>query len=396
MNICGMLGSAKLDFVCLNLRGAALQCYRKFKKDKPAGTWNDFKEVLKGTFQSEDQQRRLRRELKELKNKGNYNQYVNNFYQIVNQLNNMPDSELIFYFLEGLGPKTKSNVLAKECKSLVDTIKYASIYEDCFSSNKQPDVKQVNYSRAHYGNKNTKNFNGQKRFTGYKFKFKGNKFNKNYSSNSGAQSKGNDAQREKGITCYNCKKPGHLKKDCKVGNKPPHKVNNVEVTSGRDCEENDRQEYVYSCVSDETRLLTVDGMVGDVRMQLSFDSGATASIISADVVNKHGFKILSSDVKIKTADNTVKKVVGITEPLNIDIRGHSCILELLIIDHEDHDVLLGLNWFRETGAGLFPAERLLKFPGHNIYLVDNVEEVNRHDEVFVTEIVDNLVNRLNE
>ena len=52
----------------------------------------------------------------------------------------------------------------------------------------------------------------------------------------------------------------------------------------------------------------------------------------------------------------------------MNVHGHVCQLQLLVTEHEDHDVLLGLNWFRETGAGIFPLEGLLKFPSQRVYL----------------------------
>jgi hypothetical protein len=56
-----------------------------------------------------------------------------------------------------------------------------------------------------------------------------------------------------------------------------------------------------------------------------------------------------------------------------------------VFDLGDIDVLLGLNWFRATGAGLYPAQQLLKFGETSIKLNrynaqndmnDDIEEVN--------------------
>jgi hypothetical protein len=60
------------------------------------------------------------------------------------------------------------------------------------------------------------------------------------------------------------------------------------------------------------------------------------------------------------------------------------------MDHEDHEVLLGLDWFVATGAGLFPAERVLKFPGQKIIL-DNDETLSIDDmdqKAMIAEVVD--------
>ena len=91
-------------------------------------------------------------------------------------------------------------------------------------------------------------------------------------------------------------------------------------------------------------------------------------IISARVARLNNFKILASDTKVKVATNEIENVVGITEPMVIDVQGHSCILELYVINHEDHDVLLGLNWFMATGAQFCPSEGFLRFKSELVYL----------------------------
>jgi hypothetical protein len=51
------------------------------------------------------------------------------------------------------------------------------------------------------------------------------------------------------------------------------------------------------------------------------------------------------------------------------------------MDLEQYDVLLGLNWFQATKAGLYPAQKVLKFEAEQIHLEtdshnDNIEEIN--------------------
>jgi len=75
-------------------------------------------------------------------------------------------------------------------------------------------------------------------------------------------------------------------------------------------------------------LLCVEGTVGGIIMNLCFDSGATSSIISKEIVEKYGISIKPSDIKIKVANNTEQDVIGVTDPLVIEINGHSTTLKL--------------------------------------------------------------------
>ncbi|RMZ98466.1 hypothetical protein BpHYR1_011606, partial [Brachionus plicatilis] len=61
-------------------------------------------------------------------------------------------------------------------------------------------------------------------------------------------------------------------------------------------------------------------------------------------------------------------VNGKTETLKLNIEGHVYEIEFLVIDHDDSDGLLGLDWFMRTGASLKPSERSLKFPCEEVYL----------------------------
>ena len=93
-------------------------------------------------------------------------------------------------------------------------------------------------------------------------------------------------------------------------------------------------------------------------MKCGIDSGSTTSILSWKTACKYHFKINASSCKIKLADNTLELVKGISDRLLIEVKGQKAYLRFLIIDHADHDVLLGLDWFEITKAGIFPAMKI--------------------------------------
>jgi hypothetical protein len=128
-------------------------------------------------------------------------------------------------------------------------------------------------------------------------------------------------------------------------------------------------------------MLKINGLLNDLPVDFYFDSGATTSIISNNIVQKYSIPILPSQTQIHSANNSVDTVLGITPPLAINVENHVCNLQLLIMDLEQYDVLLGLNWFQATKAGLYPAQKVLKFEAEQIHLEteshnDNIEEIN--------------------
>ena len=98
------------------------------------------------------------------------------------------------------------------------------------------------------------------------------------------------------------------------------------------------------------------------------DSGSTISFIATRIAEAHNLPILESSIQIKSANNAITSVRGVTPSIPININGHTCALRLLVLDHDDHEVLLGLDWFNTTGASLHPRERILRFPSDRIQL----------------------------
>jgi len=348
------------------LKDNALQQYIAFRKNHPTEGWRFFVEHMKKMFKPFDVDRRIRVELRQLKYNGNLDKFAMKFQQLANKLTDMPENELVFIFLEALPSKTRYEVLSKDVKRLSDAIRVASIYEECCRDNQSSEHK-VNFSKVQFPKK--KRFFHQKS-TGFK-----------HNERTFAK---RETNKEK-IKCFKCNKEGHIAKNCKVRtNGKFARVN--EVT-----ELKERLEKVLTCQNEENSLLCAHGAINGIKMKLYFDSGATASILSARVAQENGIEINASDVKVKLADNATTKVIGKTNDLLVDINGHTCFISFLVMEHDDHDALLGLDWFGATGAGLYPAMKLLRFPGQNIYL-DKTKQIDVFSEescdVLISEVLD--------
>ena len=115
-------------------------------------------------------------------------------------------------------------------------------------------------------------------------------------------------------------------------------------------------------------LLHTYGTVDGVKVAFTLDSGSTISFMATRTAEANYIPIMESLIHIKSASNAITAVRGITPNITIDINGHTCQLKLLVLDHDDHEVLLGLDWFNITGASLHPREQILCFPSDTIQL----------------------------
>jgi hypothetical protein len=280
-----------------------------------------------------------------------------------------------------MNQEVRGLVLTQECRLLEEAIKYATRYQECFERNigdRIDFVRKINYNRTFFPTKK-----GRGSFRPWKFDTSKKKaeFTKRIPEWNRKRVDPRD-NRSKTIKCYKCGRSGHVIKDCRVSKGGAvHKVNQLIA--------DEKIERVLTVTKkDMPSILRTEGYVNEIKLKFSFDIGATASIIAYDVEERNNFKILPSEVKVKTADNTVSEAIGVTELMTVEIQGHICKLRFLIMDHEDHKVLL--DWFIATGAGLFPAKRVLKFSGQKIIL-DNDETWSIDDmdqKAMIAEVVD--------
>ena len=371
-----------IDYIRPLLRGDALQVLRRYEKDKANLSkpieWEGFREQLTNFFKPGDYERKLRLELEQVKHiPGRFEEFVNKFRRIANKLESIPESELVFQFTKAVNPEIGKYVIMENPTELTEAIRIAKVHSETFDKPRTVGINVVrsNYSKSHFPKKprnkvHTYIQNGANR----KGENKPNKWGQKQSWNKSAQStetKGNELvpYKEKGSTsgikCFKCNRTGHKAKECRVA-----RVNNVVPVEGTDGDyvRKPRTVDVFVLYTGMQSILGTDGTVNGHQVHFAIDSGATASIISVDVVNKYKIEISESDVIVRLADNSMSKVMGITVPVTVQVGEKQTQLRLLVLDHSEYQVLLGLDWLVATGAVLNARDQILDFPGHQIQL----------------------------
>ena len=153
-----MADNEVVTMILMKLRGNALQLARKVIMDNGGQevTWTKFKIKLRQTFNPGDIQMKLRSKLNGLKMSlcGNdFQKYLYKFQQIMNKIEDLPEKELIYHFLDGLPEKVKYDVIAHGASTLVDTITFANRYSECYTKASKAEVEQSNYVKTNYGSR---------------------------------------------------------------------------------------------------------------------------------------------------------------------------------------------------------------------------------------------------
>ncbi len=102
-----------------------------------------------------------------------------------------------------------------------------------------------------------------------------------------------------------------------------------------------------------------------------FDTGAECSVMSAETIRKYGFKVIESNLVIKVASNQIVKPLGTTIPLSVEIGGVTVPISFLVIEHDSHPILLGMDWFNEAQAIIMPSENTITFKARRMLMSNN-------------------------
>ena len=361
----GVPEDKKLNVICNYLKEGALSTLINYqRKCVESKTRQSFQEFIALLLQRENVRARKeakKLELTSLKQTGKIEDYIAKFQEIGSQTD-FKDDDLLVFYKNGLQSRVRLEVACKMPKTLEEAIYLSRI------------IDQETYEAEQIGTKARVNFVR-------------------------ASSKNDEDEVDKStIRCHKCGKEGHIARGCKSDircnycNKLGHmkrECRKLKEDQSDDEDDSDDKQYdnvVNLCIMGENSisdLLTIDGLVNGKSTHCIFDVGATNSVISFKAAKERNIKIDESrGERVKMVDNEIVEARGRTEELEIEINGHSCKLSLIVLESNDYEILLGMDYCYIMGIVINPRERQVGIGKDTIYLpkIDRKFESN-HNEV---------------
>ncbi|RNA43189.1 transposon Ty3-I Gag-Pol poly [Brachionus plicatilis] len=326
-----------LKYANFYLDESALHNYRNIIEEFPQTDWDEF-----------DKKSRLRDQITNIKQTSNFDDYLNRFRNIAGQLNEISQEFKMQCFINGLQPKTKTYVKLQNPKTFEDAIDMTTRSEEVLGYNNQ---KVMMSAKTH--------------------------------------------NRDKSLVCRNCKKVGHIAKECRskkngsksndnktpTGNYKQHASNNYNrhgTENSRNGKKYQKKSFMVEVKKDDpdlqniiskyetkaymlryeqsdffgakhVKLLDVPANVDNNSVTGILDTGSTTSVISKDLVDRLGIKYEKPEYSIIMASGRKELPIGLTKPIKLTIFGKTAYVRCPKTNLQDN-ILVGLDWFNETGV----------------------------------------------
>ena len=273
------------------LKGDALQWYLNFLGRREAIGFEEFCSEFTKAFIPKNQQELLRRQRDKLEQRTDLQYYLTTFRGLMNQIVEMSEFDRLHAFLRGLNKELSRAVRSKFPDNLEEAIMVAQELDYSYSEHREEQGK---------------------------FEQQSGKSNQTFKSR---DSKGT-------IICFKCNQPGHYADKCQARptiNRQREQVKVVGVTN----------------------QIRVTAQVGPLKLlRCLVDTGASSSYLHIKFVAQLR-EFLSEQTKCVTiAGGRSIKNLPTTTPLRVVAGENPCILPFGLIDTEDDDAILGMDWIK--------------------------------------------------
>ncbi|GJT39648.1 putative reverse transcriptase domain-containing protein [Tanacetum coccineum] len=176
---------------------------------------------------------------------------------------------------------------------------------------------------------------------------------------------------QQGVVCYECGRPGHFRKDCPKlrnqnrGNQTRNRVGNK---TGNQTGGNEATAKAYAIggggTNPDSNVVTGTFLLNNCYASMLFDSGADRSFVSStfsallDITPS----TLDTSYAVELADGRISETNVVLRGCTLGLLGHPFDIDLMPVELGSFDVIIGMDWLVKYHALIVCDEKVVRIP----------------------------------
>ncbi|GKA88380.1 putative reverse transcriptase domain-containing protein [Tanacetum coccineum] len=178
--------------------------------------------------------------------------------------------------------------------------------------------------------------------------------------------------------CFNCGRPGHMAKDCRVAPRMVNPVNarnptatpGASIDGGQGCGNNGNQAHGRALMlgaedaRQDPNIMTGTFTLNNYYATTLFDSGVDYSFVSTTFIPLLGIEPsdLGFSYEIEIASGQLVEIDKVIKGCKLEIDGHVFDINLILFKSGSFDVIIGMDWLSNHKAEIICHEKVVRIP----------------------------------
>ncbi|GKB89168.1 putative reverse transcriptase domain-containing protein [Tanacetum coccineum] len=172
---------------------------------------------------------------------------------------------------------------------------------------------------------------------------------------------------QQGVICYECGRPGHVKRECpKLRNR--NHGNRVGNKTGNQTGGNEATARAYAIggggTNPDSNVVTGTFLLNNCYASMLFDSGADRSFVSStfSALLDVAPSTLDTSYAVELADGRISETNVVLRGCTLGLLGHPFDIDLMPVELGSFDVIIGMDWLAKYHALIVCDEKVVRIP----------------------------------
>ncbi|GJT03056.1 putative reverse transcriptase domain-containing protein [Tanacetum coccineum] len=172
---------------------------------------------------------------------------------------------------------------------------------------------------------------------------------------------------QQGVICYECGRPGHVKRECPKLRNQNH-GNRVGNKTGNQTGGNEATAKAYAIggggTNPDSNVVTGTFLLNNCYASMLFDSGADRSFVSStfSALLDVAPSTLDTSYAVELADGRISETNVVLRGCTLGLLGHPFDIDLMPVELGSFDVIIGMDWLAKYHALIVCDEKVVRIP----------------------------------